>query len=275
MADIYVRSHSGPVFTAAVASGVTLGSLVYHDGTRFALADADAHTTPAQYVAVGVDQFGGNDKRATLARKAVIEDTDAPYTLGDMQYLSTTAGAITATRPTADDDLVQIVGRALSTSQVEIDIKQPSEVQVPLMHTAEDGTATASTAFDTAGGDVWVGTLLDADDEQAVVVLRLPDRILSVVEARWLFGADTAVTPAMGYTSNGAHEAEVSDVTTDSIAAAAITGTADTMETDSLATALDAAGMTSPGHYIAIKIDHPTGTDAVVSFGCTVLAQVG
>lgn len=274
MAEIYIRAYTGPVFTASITDTVTYGSLVYHNGTDFALADADALTTPAQYICVGLPSIG-TSRQGTMARKAVIGDADAPYTLGDLQYLSTTAGAITATRPTGDDDIVQIVGRAISTSQVEIDIQQPQERQVPLMHGAEDGTATASTAFDTAGGDVWVGTLLDADDEQAVVVVRLPDNILSIVEARWLFGADTAVTPSVGYTVNGAHEAEVSDVTTDSVTAAAITGTADALETDSLASGLDATGMTVPGHYVALKIDHgASGTDAVVSFGASILALV-
>jgi len=275
MAEIYVRSWTGPVFTAALdtATAHTLGELVYHDGTDFVLSDADALSTPAEYVVVALNTFGAT-AYGTLARKAIIEDVDAPYTLGAMQYLSTTAGGITETRPTANDDLVQIVGRAIDSSHVEIDLIQPKEVQVPLMHIALDGTATANTAFDTGGGDVWVGTLLNADDEQATVVLRLPDNIHTIVESRWLFGTDTAVTPDLGYTVNGAHEAEVSDATTDSISAAAVTGTADTLETDTLATGLDAAGMTVPGHYIALKADHSNDSDAVVSFGVTLLAEV-
>jgi hypothetical protein len=247
---------------------------VQHDGTRFALADADAATTQAEYVVVGTNFFGAADKRGTLAKHAVVEDTDAPLTLGGIEYLSTTAGGHSTTRVTGDDDAAQIVGRALTTAQLEFDITQPRDRQVPAWHLGAGGTATIATEFDVAGSDNWVGMLLNADDEQDKWGLRFPSDYLSTTIFEWLFGADTAVTPSFNYSGIAAHSGENSDVSTaQTITAAAITGSADFLEVDDISSLVAAVGGEAPDAWLAVKVDHSNDSDAAISLGVQMTAR--
>jgi len=196
VADIFVDQIAGTKFTAAVGSSVTLGMLVCHDGTRFEEADADSHSTPAQYLVVGVDQYGGDDKRATLARQGVIRDADSPYTLGDVQYTSGTAGAITSTFPTGNGDLRQVVGRAISTSEVEIDISQPKVRDDFIVVSTYDTTGEPGLGITSTG---WTGPGVDSNGEKTYIGAHsLPYNFLSLLEARVITNNE-AGTAAVDY----------------------------------------------------------------------------
>ena len=260
MADIYVTQIPGAArFTAAVASGITLGALVYHDGTRFALSDADLHTTPAEYLVIGTDQSAVTDKRATLSRVGIITDEDAPYTLGNVQYLSTTAGGITTTLPTGSADLRQIVGRAISTSQVEVNIHQP-RLHDDFYPSAPYNTSgeTSSTLHLADAG--WTGPQLDAAGETSYVGPHsLPYGFLSLLEARLVYD-NIGGTAALDYdfTITGGYDgaSNVQDTGT-AITAGDVVGTppADNiLEYFDLSVMFD-AGFVGPGRLWSVLVD--------------------
>lgn len=148
------------VFEGIIGSlPLVTGDLVYNDGVDWELADASAATTRATAF---VAQGGGKGATGTFSTVGIIEDTDAPYTINNLQYLSETAGAHTATVPTAASIVYQVVGMALSTSQVYFNITPPNgdndrvllgaDADLILLHRA------ATLAANTTLGGVIVGT---------------------------------------------------------------------------------------------------------------------
>lgn len=118
MAAPHAKDAQG-VLKVSLSGTVSAGELVgYNSG--WVRADADARI-PAQFMAME-DGVSG-DVRA-VCKSGLLEDTDAPYTAGEGQYLSATAGAITATIPAVSSTLtvIQRVGVALSTSVVAFDL---------------------------------------------------------------------------------------------------------------------------------------------------------
>lgn len=257
MADKYVQqgSISGPRVTGPVVKEALPGDLVYWDGTRFALADADAHTSPAEYVVVGTDFFGADDKRATLSRKAVIVDADAPYTVGDIQYLSTTAAGITTTRPSAAADLNQVVGRAISTSEVEIDIQQPRVLDLWFAVSAYDTSGEPGLGVVTDG---WPGPGLDGAGETAYIVGRYPLNFLQQLNARIVTNntAASALDYDFSVVAGYAGGSNAGDTGTAITAADADSGApADNiLESFDVDAMLD-AGLQGPGRLFSILID--------------------
>ena len=273
MADIYVRSFSGPVFTASITDTVTYGSLVYHDGTDFALADADVLTTGAQYICVGLPSVG-TSRRGTMARKAILEDADAPYTLGNVQYLSTTAGAITATRPTGSNDLVQVVGRAINTSQVEIELLQPRELTVQV--SASGGTDAPTARLDTGNYGGFSG---NAQNDNVFYNMQVPQNAIAIVIAYiWLAAEDSGGTPTFDMLVSSSNDGDQWDaVTADiTIAASADEGAAaDEMQRTDVTTAFDATDILHPGKLLGIRVMcADSGTDLRFRFNLVVVFRV-
>ena len=116
MADPHVEQAQDKFAATIGSTAVTAGDMVYFDGTDWELADADDNTKFAE--AVAVNTYASGDV-GVLCRSGIIRDTDAPYTQGNSMYLSTTAGDITATRPTGAENLMQVVGFCLDTERVE------------------------------------------------------------------------------------------------------------------------------------------------------------
>lgn len=98
------------------------GDLIGHDGADFVLADADGRI-PAEYMAMESVAAGAS---VAVCTGGVLNDTDAPYTAGNDQYLSATAGAHTPTIPAASTTLtiLQRIGKALTTSEVAFDLSK-------------------------------------------------------------------------------------------------------------------------------------------------------
>jgi len=101
--------------TLKTAVTAKVGDLIGHDGTDWVLADADGRI-PATFMAM---QYGVAEAIA-VCRGGVLFDSDAPYTAGNDQYLSATAGAHTATIPAVTTTLtiLQRIGKALTTSEM-------------------------------------------------------------------------------------------------------------------------------------------------------------
>jgi len=106
--------------TLSASVTAKVGDLIGHDGTNWVLADADARV-PAQYVAM---EYGAAGARIHACQSGVIYDSDAPYTTGNDQYLSATAGAHTATIPAISTTLtlLQRVGKALTTDSMAFNL---------------------------------------------------------------------------------------------------------------------------------------------------------
>jgi hypothetical protein len=139
--DIVIKSGT------QVSKGDLLG---YSSG--WVLADADGATNIyAQYIALQ-GMVGDGVSKMKACKKCELYDSDAPYTANYPYYVSGTAGAITATRPATDGDLIQIVGRALDTSRCLINIKEPQEFEMFLSPdvydtSSEPGLGIADTGY--------------------------------------------------------------------------------------------------------------------------------
>jgi hypothetical protein len=139
MADKFVEAAVGPrIGNQPLSTSVELGDPVYWDGGNnvWEQADADDATKLPEFVCVGKHGFGAAPF-GTLALGAVLVDTDAPYTVEEVQYLSETAGEITRTRPTTAGAIATRVGRAITSSKVMM-LLQPN---LEGSHYAEAGTA--------------------------------------------------------------------------------------------------------------------------------------
>ena len=251
MADAYVR-HAQNVFSATIGStAVTAGDMVYFDGTDWELADASAHTTFSE--AMAVNTYAAGDV-GVLCTGGVVIDIDAPYTQGTAMYLSETAGAITATIPTTNAALKQAVGFALSTSTVRIDIRIPSYQNQFLPVSAYDTSGEPGLGVVTDG---WPGPGLDGASETAYILGRLPDNFVELEMARIITNntATSAVdydfTVAAGY-DNASNAQDTGTAITASTSEA--TPSDNLLVTFDVSAALD-AGLQGPGRNFAILID--------------------
>ena len=92
---------------------------IYHykaNGT-WELADADAASTSDGLLAVAIG--AASDTNGMLLRGMVTLDHD-PGNLGDVLFLSTTAGEATGTAPSSSGDIVRVVGYLLGGAHGQI-----------------------------------------------------------------------------------------------------------------------------------------------------------
>lgn len=268
MADPYVRQARG-VFTGTLGNEVIAGDLVYFDGTNWKDADATDNTKFAEAVVVNSTKSG---EVGVLCRSCLIVDTDAPYTQGNSQYLSATAGNITATRPTGAENLVQIVGYALSTSLLHVDIPPLKEVTINVQ-LAPDGTAVMSQRND------YTGVLLGAAAEAGGGSFMVPQNMVeNVIQYLWWSGVGTALDASDTYTIDvsGGIDDETNTATTDGIAAAALTVAADDLNRADVSAAFDGAGLLKPGNVIGVDVDKAaegTAGDDPLMLCCSVVIR--
>lgn len=107
---------NGPT-TDSLNAGATISiaQLVYlaSDG-EWSLADADATATTDKFLAIALAAgTDGNPMKVALPGSFVRDDTWT-WTVGGAIYVSTTAGAMTQTAPSATDDVIRVVGYAVS-----------------------------------------------------------------------------------------------------------------------------------------------------------------
>lgn len=269
MASPYVRQARG-VFTGTVGStAVEAGDVVYFDGTDWELADADDNTKYGE--AIAVNNFNSGDV-GMFCRSCIIVDTDAPYTQGDQYYLSTTAGDITATRPTTAGNLRQVIGFGLSTSEVYVDIPPVREMGVTY-HLQSNTAAESAIQLDTGN---FIASYTNADDEDIGTTLVVPDNAVGI-EIAWLYTAAEAVTGATDYdiTVSGAADGEQWDATTQdsTLANQTVSGAnADEIHRVDCTTGFDASGILEADNIIGFKATHDGGqTDVLLALGLHVV----
>ena len=166
MAEVIIQ-YAEKIADLTLNGTVKKGDPLAHNGTNWVQADASDATTNlyAQYIAM---QGGVSGNKIKGCKTCVLYDADAPYTANTTAYVSATAGAITHTRPTANGDVIQVIGRGITTYECQIDIKEPVEVPVyipcPPYNQLSGVEAHAADPTETA----WAGA--DADDAAVAAV---------------------------------------------------------------------------------------------------------
>lgn len=110
--------HQGDVVYIGSTTSMTTGALYHYksDGT-WELADADAASTCDGLL--GIALGAASNTNGVLLRGMVTIDHD-PGAVGDVLFVSTTAGDITATAPSGNGDIVRVVGYCLDASNGQI-----------------------------------------------------------------------------------------------------------------------------------------------------------
>ena len=110
--------HSGDVVYFGGTTSMTTGAIYHYksDGT-WELADADAAANCDGLL--GVALGSASDTNGVLLRGMVTLDHD-PGAVGDVLFLSTTAGDCSATAPSGNGDIVRVVGYCLDASNGQI-----------------------------------------------------------------------------------------------------------------------------------------------------------
>ena len=110
---------TGIVFSFIAGTTLAIGDVVYmHTDGEVAKADADAVTSMP---AIGICVGSGTDGNAVdVLVQGIMHDTSGfdTFTVGADIFVSTTAGAVTATAPSGSGDTVQKVGVALHADMV-------------------------------------------------------------------------------------------------------------------------------------------------------------
>lgn len=252
----------------STVTNIKAGDLVTWNNSagKLTAADADSLATYASFIAMHSGDGGGQNTKVAVTRRCKLIDSDAPWTIEDGLYLSTTALGITATRPTAAPDLVQRVGTVVKTDEAEIDIRVPYEVYVPIVVKY----ATSANALLDSGNHG--GPTLDAQNEVAVLDFTVPENAIALEIAHlWVAAEDTAGTPTMDITIGSAIDGAQHDVVTadatlvDQVREGAA---ADEMHKINITTGLDATDIIRPGALVGIKCTQDdAGTDSSHVFG--------
>ena len=111
-------NHQGDVVFLGGTTSMDAGKIYHYksDGT-WELADADAVATCDGLLAVALG--AASDTNGMLLRGTVTLDHD-PGAVGDVLFVSTTAGQATATAPSGNTDIVRVVGYCLDASNGQI-----------------------------------------------------------------------------------------------------------------------------------------------------------
>ena len=105
--------------TLNAGTTVAIGELCYlaSDG-EWALADADATASTDKFLSIALEAgTDGNPLLVALSGSFVRDDT-WNWTIGGAIYASTTAGGLTQTAPSATDDVVRVVGYAVTADVI-------------------------------------------------------------------------------------------------------------------------------------------------------------
>ena len=129
-------THSGVVLEMLAGESLAVGDWVYVDSTDARVSKADPNDTGdnGHYPAIGVavSAQGSAGSAVKILTHGTYNDSDGfggDLTEGNLLYLSETAGGITATAPSDDGDMVQVVGVAIGPRDVLVN---PSLVVVEI-----------------------------------------------------------------------------------------------------------------------------------------------
>jgi len=115
------HTYSGDIIAAVAGEGVTIGEVCYlkSDG-KFWQTDADAEATSKGMLAMATATINASATGIFLIRGLIRDDT-WNWSAGAELYLSVTKGAISASKPTGNADIVRIIGYAKHADYVWFD----------------------------------------------------------------------------------------------------------------------------------------------------------
>ena len=110
--------YDGDVVYFGGTTSMEVGKIYYLNSSgNWALTDADAEATAKGMLAVALGSASDTD--GMLIRGMVTLDHD-PGTIGDVVFLSTTAGQASSTAPSGNGDIVRVVGYCLDSSNGQV-----------------------------------------------------------------------------------------------------------------------------------------------------------
>ena len=106
--------YEGDVINGTAGTTIAIGDIVYlNSSSQWVLADANAESTSGGLVGLAVESSTSTNPVKVLVKGTLRAATLPSFTAGDTIYISTTAGDVTATAPSATGDIVRIIGYAL------------------------------------------------------------------------------------------------------------------------------------------------------------------
>jgi len=105
--------HEGTVLSIGTL-GLTVGTVYYWDGSEWADANAGAVATADGLMGVATDTGVSPD----VLVSGIIQLSSVPGSAGDVLYLDTTNGTLTATAPTGSTQIVRVMGYNLDGSRI-------------------------------------------------------------------------------------------------------------------------------------------------------------
>jgi hypothetical protein len=122
-------------YNGITIEGLAFGSTTTAISTVFLSSDGkvdDANATQGTglYPAFGLAVNAGNDTDAAIILvRGIVRDEDwSGLTVGNFVYLGETAGTVTQTAPSTENDCIQIIGWALSDSEIYFDFSRPYQL---------------------------------------------------------------------------------------------------------------------------------------------------
>jgi len=129
--------------TLGAGISANVGDLIGHESGNWALADADARIA-AQFMAMESVGAAGS---LTVCESGILFDSDAPYTAGASQYLSTGPGGHGAIPPaSATLTLLQRIGRAVTTDTMVFNLARNKPDIMRVQVTYDPASLAATTA---------------------------------------------------------------------------------------------------------------------------------
>ena len=105
--------HEGTVLSIGTL-GLTVGTVYYWDGSEWATANAGAVATADGLMGIATDTGVSPD----VLVSGIIQLSSVPGSAGDVLYLDTTTGLLTATAPTGSQEIVRVMGYNLDGSRI-------------------------------------------------------------------------------------------------------------------------------------------------------------
>lgn len=106
--------HEGTVLSIGGAAGLIVGTVYYWNGSDWADANAGAVATADGLMGVATDTGVSPD----VLVSGIIQLSSVPGSAGDVLYLDTTNGTLTATAPTGSGEIVRVMGYNLDGSRI-------------------------------------------------------------------------------------------------------------------------------------------------------------
>lgn len=111
--------------TFAAGASITIMDLVYlGSASKWLKADATTSATSAGTLAISLQSKTDTQLMKVAMPGTYVRNDTWNWTPGQMLYVSTTAGAITATQPSATDQVIRVIGWAVTADVIYF---EPSE----------------------------------------------------------------------------------------------------------------------------------------------------